>query len=80
MLASLLSPIRIRSMSAFAGFRPFKVALVQLGNTGPSKEKNIQHAQKMILKAAGSSDSAVKPNLIVLPVRQWSLSTFICSE
>lgn len=53
---------------------PFKLALIQLGSTGKDKAANLVHAREMVLKAAKgrattpSSSSAVKPDLVVLPV------------
>ncbi|KAG6811174.1 hypothetical protein H0H92_008658 [Tricholoma furcatifolium] len=46
-------------------FKPFALALVQLGNIGADKAANIQHARQMILKAAAGRTR--KPELIVLP-------------
>ncbi|KAJ7752140.1 carbon-nitrogen hydrolase [Mycena metata] len=45
-------------------FKPFRLALIQLGNVTPNKSDNLKHARDMILKAAAS---AKKPDLIVLP-------------
>jgi len=53
-------------------FRPFRVALVQLGDIGSSKDDNLRHVQDMLLKAARPADG-VKPSLIVLPVRREGL-------
>lgn len=47
-------------------FKPFKLALIQLGNITANKVENIKHAREMILKAATTTN---KPDLIVLPVR-----------
>ena len=44
-------------------FKPFKLALIQLGSIGANKTDNLKHAREMILKAASG-----KPDLIVLPV------------
>ena len=44
--------------------RPFRLALCQLGPTGPTKRLNIELAQKAVAKAAASTP---KPELIVLP-------------
>ncbi|KAJ7349431.1 carbon-nitrogen hydrolase [Mycena albidolilacea] len=44
-------------------FKPFKLALIQLGNITANKVENIKHAREMILKAATNN----KPDLIVLP-------------
>jgi len=46
--------------------RPFNLALVQLGQVGSDKTKNIAHAREQILKAASREDGP-KPKLIVLP-------------
>ncbi|KAK7023782.1 mitochondrial protein import protein mas5 [Favolaschia claudopus] len=43
-------------------FKPFKLALIQLGNITANKADNIKHAREMILKA-----TAKQPDLIVLP-------------
>lgn len=48
-------------------FKPFTIALIQLGNVTGNKEHNLQHAREMILKAAKGHDGK-KPHLIVLPV------------
>ncbi|KAJ7694077.1 carbon-nitrogen hydrolase [Mycena rosella] len=45
-------------------FKPFSLALIQLGNVTANKSDNLAHAREMILKAAAS---AKKPDLIVLP-------------
>ena len=45
-------------------FKPFKLALIQLGGIGANKTENLQHARAKVLEAA-----AGKPDLIVLPVR-----------
>ena len=50
-------------------FKPFKLALIQLGQVGNDKSANLSHARDMIRKAAsGGGDAAKKPDLIVLPV------------
>ncbi|KAF8061036.1 carbon-nitrogen hydrolase [Lyophyllum atratum] len=46
-------------------FKPFTLALIQLGNIGAEKAANLQHAREMILKAAASHSK--KPDVIVLP-------------
>lgn len=46
--------------------RPFNLALIQLGQVGPDKTKNISHARDQILKAASRQDGQ-RPELIVLP-------------
>ncbi|KAJ7109110.1 carbon-nitrogen hydrolase [Mycena epipterygia] len=45
-------------------FKPFRLALIQLGNVTSNKSDNLVHAREMILKAAASTK---KPDLIVLP-------------
>nr|GAT61275.1 predicted protein [Mycena chlorophos] len=45
-------------------FKPFRLALIQLGNITANKTDNLKHARDMILKAAANSK---KPDLIVLP-------------
>jgi omega-amidase len=49
-------------------FKPFHLALVQLGSIGFNKADNLRHARDMVLKAARGNGSE-KPNIIVLPVR-----------
>jgi omega-amidase len=49
-------------------FRPFNLALIQLGRVGPNKNENLKHAREMILKAVEGGGS--KPDVIVLPVRR----------
>ncbi|KAJ7940915.1 carbon-nitrogen hydrolase [Mycena leptocephala] len=44
--------------------KPFRLALIQLGNITANKSDNLKHAREMILKAA---TSVQKPDLIVLP-------------
>ena len=48
--------------------RAFTLALIQLGNIGANKSKNLQHAREMIVKAAQGEHPAKKPDIIVLPV------------
>ena len=48
-------------------FKPFRLALVQMGGVTNSKEKNLAHAKELIARAASPGDGA-KPGLIVLPV------------
>ncbi|KAF9050786.1 carbon-nitrogen hydrolase [Hymenopellis radicata] len=43
-------------------FKPFKLALIQLGNIGANKADNLKHAREKIVEAAKG-----KPDLIVLP-------------
>jgi omega-amidase len=50
-------------------FKPFTLALIQLGHIGPDKSANLKHAHEMILKAAAPGKKN-KPDLIVLPVRR----------
>ena len=47
--------------------RAFNLALIQLGQIGSDKAKNIAHARDQVLKAASREDGQ-KPELIVLPV------------
>ena len=47
--------------------RSFNLALIQLGQVGSDKPKNIAHAREQVLKAASREDGP-KPQLIVLPV------------
>ncbi|EIN07590.1 carbon-nitrogen hydrolase [Punctularia strigosozonata HHB-11173 SS5] len=51
-------------MSAAPAFKSFRLSLVQLGQIGPDKAKNLSHARDMLLKAANAKE---KPDLIVLP-------------
>ncbi|KAK7693057.1 hypothetical protein QCA50_002622 [Cerrena zonata] len=49
-------------------FKPFTLALIQLGQIGSDKTANLKHAREMILKAAkGPEPSGPKPDLIALP-------------
>ncbi|TFK42858.1 carbon-nitrogen hydrolase [Crucibulum laeve] len=48
-------------------FKPFTLALIQLGNIGTNKSDNLKHAREMILKAAEHQSHGKKPSLIVLP-------------
>jgi hypothetical protein len=52
-------------------FRPFKLALIQLGQVTEDKATNLKHAREMIRKAvAGEGTGAQgKPDIVVLPVR-----------
>ncbi|KAJ7646690.1 carbon-nitrogen hydrolase [Roridomyces roridus] len=45
-------------------FKPFRLALIQLGSITANKTDNIKHAREMVLRAAAD---AKKPDLIVLP-------------
>ncbi|KAF8831550.1 hypothetical protein HHX47_DHR1000470 [Lentinula edodes] len=49
--------------------KPFKLALIQLGNISSNKNDNIKHAREMIMKAASA-----KPDLIVLPASIYLLA------
>lgn len=56
-------------LSTVPSFKPFNLALIQLGGVTASKTDNLKHARDMILKAAsGEEGSKPKPSLIVLPV------------
>jgi len=48
--------------------RPFRLALIQLGNVGANKGENLKHAREMIRKAT-QPETGKKPDLVVLPVR-----------
>ena len=48
-------------------FKPFNLALIQLGQIGADKAANLRHARDMIRKAADGNMQG-KPDLIVLPV------------
>jgi hypothetical protein len=53
------------------GFKPFNLALIQLGQIGADKRANLNHARDMIRRAAGGEGvggAQRKPDLIVLPV------------
>jgi len=52
--------------SSAPALRSFNLALVQLGQIGPDKAKNIAHAREQVIKAASRADGP-KPQLIVLP-------------
>lgn len=50
-------------------FKPFNIALIQLGGITHDKASNLKHAREMILKAAtGEGGVKPKPDVIVLPV------------
>jgi len=70
MLGRLASTIKrsitTKMASAVPEFKPFTIALIQLGNVTGNKGHNLQHAREMILKAAKGHDGK-KPHLIVLP-------------
>lgn len=62
------SPRAFSSMASSApALRSFNLALIQLGQVGSDKTKNIAHAREQVLKAASREDGP-KPQLIVLPV------------
>lgn len=76
MLTLLRQSLRLPSLShtmatvAAPQFKPFKLALIQLGNIGSDKSTNLRHAREQLLKAANGEGSTIgKPDLIVLPVR-----------
>ncbi|KAI9446840.1 carbon-nitrogen hydrolase [Lactarius indigo] len=52
-------------------FKPFNLALIQLGQIGTDKAANLKHARDMIRKAANgegrNSNTHGKPDLVVLP-------------
>jgi hypothetical protein len=90
LLSRLSHPIRVRPVTlrgvAFMstippapGFKPFNLALIQLGQIGADKRANLNHARDMIRRAAsgeGVGGAQGKPDLIVLPV---SISTYLLS-
>jgi len=51
-------------------FKPFNLALIQLGQIGADKRANLKHARDMIRRAASGEgeNTQGKPDLIVLPV------------
>jgi hypothetical protein len=62
-------------------FKPFNLALIQLGQIGADKRANLNHARDMIRRAAsgeGVGGAQGKPDLIVLPVSTAHLSLCIC--
>ncbi|KAI6028291.1 carbon-nitrogen hydrolase [Pisolithus orientalis] len=62
------NPFQRYRMSTAPSFKPFKLALIQLGGVGPDKSANLKHAREMILKAAeGDGSAGSKPSLVVLP-------------
>ena len=71
MLAHCTSSFGRRAFSSMASSAPalraFNLALIQLGQIGSDKTKNIAHAREYVLKAASREDGP-KPQLIVLPV------------
>jgi len=52
--------------SSAPALKSFNLALIQLGQVGSDKTKNIAHAREQVLKAASRADGP-KPQLIVLP-------------
>ncbi|KAF7295242.1 CN hydrolase domain-containing protein [Mycena indigotica] len=54
-----------RILTMVPSFKPFTVALIQLGEITANKSKNLKHAHDMILRATANSK---RPELIVLPV------------
>ena len=62
-------------------FKPFNLALIQLGQIGSDKGANLKHARDMIRRAANGEGAGNaqggKPDLIVLPVRA---RFFVCSH
>ncbi|KAI0781277.1 carbon-nitrogen hydrolase [Trametes elegans] len=55
-------------MSSAPTFKPFNLALIQLGQVGADKYANLEHAREMIKKAAsGNGGAKPKPDLVVLP-------------
>ncbi|KIL61927.1 hypothetical protein M378DRAFT_166410 [Amanita muscaria Koide BX008] len=52
------------TLGSAPAFRPFTLALIQLGKITANKQHNLQHAREMIVKAAKHER---KPDLIVLP-------------
>ena len=71
MLAHSSRFLNRRTFSSMASSAPllrsFNLALIQLGQVGSDKTKNIAHAREQVLKAASREDGP-KPQLIVLPV------------
>jgi omega-amidase len=62
---------RTMSTTAVPTFKPFNLALIQLGGVTSDKAHNLRHAREMLLKAAkadGAPEGFKKPELIVLPV------------
>ncbi len=62
-------------------FKPFNLALIQLGQIGADKTANLKHARDMIRRAAigeGVGGAQGKPDLIVLPVSAAHLRASNC--
>jgi omega-amidase len=70
----MLSLLR-RTMSTAPTFKPFNLALIQLGGVTADKSANLKHAREMIMKAAGGEGApdGAKPQLVVLPVRSFHM-------
>ena len=49
-------------------FKPFNLALIQLGNIGLDKDANLKHAHDLIIKAAKGDPENKPAELVVLPV------------
>ena len=68
----LLIGKRLRVMSTSTSspsFLGFHLALIQLGQIGSDKAKNLKHAYEMVQRAAsGDNGKHPKPDLVVLPV------------
>ena len=68
--------------------KPFRIALIQLGDITEDKSHNLKHARDTILETAvGEGSQGRKPHLVVLPVSaefdsahsvMWSIALFIC--
>ena len=92
LLSRLSHPIRVRlvtlrgvapmsTVPPAPAFKPFDLALIQLGQIGVDKRANLNHARDMIRRAArgeGVGGAQGKPDLIVLPVSTAHLSLCIC--
>jgi hypothetical protein len=64
-----------RAMASPPVFKQFNLALVQLGQIGSDKAKNLSHARDMVVRAASANP---KPDLIALPVFLYpSVSTTV---
>jgi omega-amidase len=48
-------------------FRPFTLALIQMGHIGANKADNLRRARELIRKAAAAEGRPKKPDLVVLP-------------
>ncbi|KAH9946411.1 carbon-nitrogen hydrolase [Epithele typhae] len=56
------------SSTTAPAFKPFNLALIQLGQVGVDKAANLKHAREMISKAvSGDGGNKPKPDLVVLP-------------